>query len=119
MSQPVTRVYLEVGGRKVFACALDWPGWCRAGRDEEAAPAALAAYGPRCAPVAARAGVPFGAARQATGLRVVDRVNGSGRTDFGAPDAVPGVDLESGPDGAGDRTAALGHAWEIQDRAAG
>ena len=39
-----TRVYFEVGSRKVFACALDWPGWCRSAKTEEGALDALADY---------------------------------------------------------------------------
>jgi hypothetical protein len=27
-------VYLETGQKRVFAAAVDWPGWCRSGRDE-------------------------------------------------------------------------------------
>ena len=27
--------YLEVGAKRVFAGALDWPGWCRSARREE------------------------------------------------------------------------------------
>ncbi len=30
-------VYLEIGKKKVFASAMDWPGWSRAGRSEEQA----------------------------------------------------------------------------------
>ena len=33
---PTARVYLELGPKWVFAAALDWPGWCRRGRDEDA-----------------------------------------------------------------------------------
>jgi hypothetical protein len=40
-------VHLEIGARRVFASAVDWPGWARAGRDEESALQALVAYGPR------------------------------------------------------------------------
>lgn len=40
-----TAVYLERGKRWVFACALDWPGWCRRGRSEELALEQLAAKG--------------------------------------------------------------------------
>ncbi len=36
-------VYLEVGPRRIFAGAIDWPGWCRSGRDEETALEALVA----------------------------------------------------------------------------
>jgi len=39
----VTAVVLEVGARPAFASALDWPGWCRSGRGEEAAIERLAA----------------------------------------------------------------------------
>jgi hypothetical protein len=38
-----TPVYPEVGSRRTFAGALDWPGWCRSGRKEELALEALAA----------------------------------------------------------------------------
>ena len=49
MVKPAVAVYLEVGSRRVFAGALDWPGLCRSGRDEEMALEALVAYGPRYA----------------------------------------------------------------------
>ncbi len=50
-----TPVYLELGTKRVFACALDWPGWCRSGRTEDEALARLADYAPRYAVVAAEA----------------------------------------------------------------
>jgi hypothetical protein len=50
-------VFVEAGGRRVFASALDWPGWARSGKTEELAVAALADYLPRYAPIAARAGL--------------------------------------------------------------
>jgi hypothetical protein len=31
-----TDVYLEIGAKRTFAGALDWPGWCRSGGDEAA-----------------------------------------------------------------------------------
>ena len=43
-----TRCYLEVGKKRVFACALDWPGWCRSGRDERLAIEALTKSAPLC-----------------------------------------------------------------------
>ena len=27
-----TDVYLEIAPKRTFACAVDWPGWCRSGR---------------------------------------------------------------------------------------
>jgi hypothetical protein len=79
MASP-TRVYLEVGQRWVFACALDWPGWCRRAKGEQAALDALVAYAGRYGAVAGPAFVPGD-------LEVVGRVQGSATTDFGAPEA--------------------------------
>ncbi len=42
-------VYLEVGQKRVVAGALDWPVWCRIGRDDGTALAALAEYPARYA----------------------------------------------------------------------
>ena len=53
-----TPVYLELGKKRVFACALDWPGWYRSGKTEDEAIARLAEYAPRYA-VVAEAGVRF------------------------------------------------------------
>ena len=36
-----TRVYIEIGKRRVFASAADWPGWARSGKDEKSALEAL------------------------------------------------------------------------------
>src|SRR5260370_34567783 len=44
-------LYLEVGRKRVFASALDWPGWTRAGKDEKLAIEARPAYLPRYAVV--------------------------------------------------------------------
>jgi len=52
-------VYLETSDKKVFACAQDWPGWCRAGRDEDLALQALADAAPRYARVPKQAKVDF------------------------------------------------------------
>ncbi len=51
---------LEATSKKAFASALEWPGWCRAGRDEAAALAALVASAGRYARVAREAGLAFG-----------------------------------------------------------
>lgn len=88
-----TPVYLEVGSKKVFACSLEWPGWCRAGRTEEAALEVLAAYADRYAAVAKVAGVRF-PSTAGHDLDVVERVQGSATTDFGAPGAPASADAE-------------------------
>jgi hypothetical protein len=79
-------VYLEIGQKRTFAIALDWPGWCRSGRDETAALHALHAYGPRYARVLQRTRLAFRAPSEASGLVVVERLTGTATTDFGAPD---------------------------------
>lgn len=86
---PTLRVILEVGRKKVFACAADWPGLARAGKSEEAAVAALLAAVPRYAPIAERAGEAF----PLTGWTVeeVERTAGDATTDFGAP-GIPAAD---------------------------
>ena len=85
-----TGVYLEVGSKRVFACALDWPGWCRSGKNADLALEALAASLPRYRPVTELAGARF--AVKPDRLRVVEHVTGSATTDFGAPGAVPRSD---------------------------
>ena len=89
-----TPVYLEVGSKKVFACSLDWPGWCRAGRTEEAALEALAAYAGRYAAVPGVAGLRFPSTAGHT-FEVRERVGGSATTDFGAPGTAASADAEA------------------------
>jgi len=101
-----TAVFLEVGKKRVFACALDWPGWCRAGKDEDLALEALAAYAPRYAVVPERAGIAY-PARVAENLEVVERLPGSATTDFGAPGEVAGADARRATRAQAERLAAL------------
>jgi hypothetical protein len=112
----VTDVYLEVGQKRVFAAAIDWPGWCRAAKDEQHALEALAAYAPRYAPVARAAGLTF-PTTDVSDLKVVERVTGSATTDFGAPGAVPQVDTRPLSPAQAKRISALLRAsWKIFDR---
>jgi len=80
------RVYLEVGGKRTFATAAGWPGWCRSGKDEAGALDNLAAYAPRYAKVAKLAHLEF--PKGAPTFTVVERLKGNATTDFGAP-AIP------------------------------
>jgi len=114
-AQSATRVILEIGTKRVFACAADWPGWCRSGRGEEQALAALADYLPRYAPVARLAGVELPPAA-ADALAVVERLPGTAVTDFGAPDEIAECDHDplTGQDAA--RIAAIaGASWAAFD----
>jgi hypothetical protein len=109
-------VYVEVGSKRVFACALDWPGWCRSGKDERQALQALADYAARYAAAPSVAGVEF-SADTATTFEVRERLPGSATTDFGAPDRVPSSDREPLGPAEADRLAALvAAAWTILDR---
>src|SRR5512134_1780213 len=85
-------VYLEIGKKKTFAGALDWPGWCRSGRDEKAALQALFEYGPRYAHVLRAAKSGFQVPKDISALTVVERLKGNATTDFGAPGIAPSAD---------------------------
>ena len=86
-------LYLEVGGKRTFACSIEWPGWCRSGRTEEAAIDALLEAAPRYAEVARAAGERFPEVTRDR-LEVVERVRGNGTTDFGAPAIATFLDRE-------------------------
>jgi hypothetical protein len=79
-------VVVEVGSKRAFASAIDWPGWCRAGKTEQLALEALAAYASRYEAVPKAAGVPFPKAAPAA-LAVIEHLPGSATTDYGAPGA--------------------------------
>ena len=85
-------VYLEVGKKRTFAGALDWPGWCRGGKDEASALQTLLEYGPRYAQAIAGARLAFVAPAELQALTVVERLEGNVGTDFGAPNVAPSVD---------------------------
>jgi hypothetical protein len=85
-------VYLEIGQKRVFAGALDWPGWCRGGRDEASALQALLEYGPRFEHVLQTAQLGFQSPNDVADFRLIERLEGNATTDFGAPAAIPSSD---------------------------
>jgi hypothetical protein len=93
------RAAVEAAPKKTFLIALDWPGWARAGRTEEAAIEGFLAAAPRYAPVAARAGYPLEV--DEIEIDVTERLAGDSNTEFGVPrqigaeDAVPTDDAEA------------------------
>ncbi|HEV3495543.1 MAG TPA: hypothetical protein VHA34_04235, partial [Actinomycetes bacterium] len=88
-------LYIEAGDKKVFACSIDFPGWCRSGKTEEEALEALAAYAPRYAEVAERAKAAFpDPGKVGERFEVVERVKGKGATDFGIPHEIPEADAQ-------------------------
>jgi hypothetical protein len=88
MTAPLA-VYLEIGPKRTFAGATEWPGWCRGGRAEEEALAALLAYALRYAQVVEAAGLTLPAAAD---LDVTERLAGGSGTDFGVPSVAPAAD---------------------------
>jgi hypothetical protein len=107
-------VYLEVGAKRVFASALDWPGWTRAGKDEKSALEALAAYAPRYAAVPKAERIEFSAAAPA--FKVVERVKGNATTDFGAPGIQASADTKALAAKEAERICALLTAsWKVFD----
>lgn len=118
MARKPLAVIVETGTAKVFASALDWPGWCRSGRHEEDALEALAAYASRYAPIAAKAGFAF-ALTLADTLTVVEHLTGDATTNFGAPGkpaAAEQVRLTAAP--ARRLAALVSAAWTVLDEIA-
>jgi hypothetical protein len=84
--------YVEIGDRRTFAGAIEWPGWCRSGADEQSALGALLDYAPRYAAVLRASSLGFKAPTKLSELKVIERLKGSTTTDFGAPDSAPEFD---------------------------
>jgi hypothetical protein len=113
------RVYLEVGKKKIFAGALDWPGWCRSGLDESAALRALLDYAPRYARVLEGSGLEFQAPGSTGDFTILERLPGDATTDFGAPGMIPHADQLPVDRGDLDRyLAILAACWRAFERAA-
>ena len=78
--------------KRTFAGALNWPGWCRMGKDEDSALRALFEYGPRYGRILRRTRLGFQVPDDISAFVVVDRLKGNATTDFGAPDMAPAGD---------------------------
>jgi len=115
----VISVCLEVGAKRVFASALDWPGWSRAARDEESALQALFDYRSRYSGVVAGRRLGFIAPKDAGVLRVMERIPGDATTDFGAPGRIAKADRRRTTERDVRRLQSLLIAcWEAFDEAA-
>ena len=88
------RIYLEIGKKRTFAGAIDWPGWCRSGRDEESALQALFEYGPRYARVLRNTRLGFREPADPFEFNIIERLKGDSTTDFGAPSIAPTSDTK-------------------------
>ncbi|HET6745496.1 MAG TPA: DinB family protein [Candidatus Limnocylindria bacterium] len=86
------RVYLERGDKRTFACALDWPGWARSGRDGYEAIRALLDYAPRYEKVVRRAKLTLDPRPKDRPFEIVQELKGGAGTDFGVPGEAPTKD---------------------------
>ncbi len=111
-------VYLETGDKKVFASALDWPGWSRGAKDADGALDALLAYGGRYGRVVG-AVTDFAAPAEVSDFEVVQRLKGGGATDFGVPSQPARSDDDALAEAELERLVAILRAcWSAFDRAA-
>jgi hypothetical protein len=114
---PDIPVYLEIGEKRVFASALDWPGWTRSAPDEPRALDALAAYAPRYAAVPKAAHIEFASGPKRS-FKVVERVQGNATTDFGAPGLPASSDTKSLTPAEAERICELlAASWKVFDAA--
>ncbi len=96
LRRDLVTVALELGPRRrVFAQALEWIGWCRAGKDEATALGHLVTAGARYAQVVERAGFPFVLPSSSEEFEVAERTSGTAATDFGAPGVLLTSDQET------------------------
>jgi hypothetical protein len=112
----IVPVFLEVGSKRIFASAADWPGWCRTAKTEELALEALLAYVPRFEVVARHAGIAFPSAIE---LSVVEHLPGDATTDFGAPSTTAEAEREKLTAAKAKRQVALVRAaWAVLEEIA-
>jgi hypothetical protein len=113
------QVALEVGPKRVIASALDWPGWARVGRNEQAALETLCAYGSRYDRAIGPAMVDFQIPSRVEDFVVAERLIGNATTDYGVPEKAPAVDAAPLNDAELHRLLTiLGACWDALDLAA-
>ena len=111
-------ISVETSAKKAFAWAIDWPGWCRSGKDAELARTALLDYAARYRVVAKAAGLELPDIDEAQ-IDVVERVEGGGGTEFGVPSTITDRDRRPVTGAEAERLAALVEAaWTVFDRVA-
>lgn len=106
----------EVGAKRTFVWAIDWPGWSRGGKDASLAIDSLIEHRPRYAIVAREASLTLPGV-SASDLETIDSVTGGAGTDFGVPSAITDADRRSTTTAEAQRIASLVEAaWVIFDR---
>lgn len=111
-------VYLEIGKKRTFASAVEWPGWTRRGRDEADALQALLEAGPRYARILGPVRLDFQTPDDASAFVVAERLEGNMTTDFGTPGRIPTGDAHPVDDGELQRLqSVLKACWQALDAA--
>jgi hypothetical protein len=112
-------VAVEATPKRVFATALDWPGYSRSGKTPELALEALAAAAPRYAAVAELAGETFPSGVDAGNFHIVEEAEGGAGTAFGVPSRITDADRRPVSAAEADRLKRLvAGAWTTFDRVA-
>ncbi len=88
------RVFVERGDKKVFATAVDWPGWSRSAKSREEALDRLVEYGPRYKDALGKAAEKLILPKSAGDMDVVASI-GNKNADFGVPTAIMDFDREA------------------------
>lgn len=85
-------IYLELGKKKTFACAVDWFGCFRVGKSEDEALTSLLFYSKRYAEILDAADITFKAPDNIDDFNIIAKYEGNATTDFGSPGITPKED---------------------------
>ena len=111
-------IYLELGKKKTFACALDWFGYFRVGKTEDEALAALLAYSERYAKIMHAGGIDFQTPTSLDDFNIITRYEGNATTDFGSPGIIPDEDKRKITEADSEKYEQLLRAcWDAFDKA--
>jgi len=113
------RVLVESGDKRVFATALDWPGWSRGAKSREDALGTLVEYAPRYKEAAGAAAAELSPPKSIADLDVVVDTHGDKNIDYGVPHSIVDPDREpiSGAELA-THIKLLNAAWKQFDKVA-
>jgi len=112
------RIYVETGKKKVFVAAIDWPGWCRWGQNEEAATDSFLSYGERYAKAIEDTDLRFEVPTAKAELIEIERCEGNVSTDFGAPAIILEADgISMDQDEYHISKEILSACWKVFDKA--
>jgi hypothetical protein len=111
-------IAVEVVPKRAFAWAIDWPGWCRGGKDTALAIESLLDHAERYAIMVQTAELAFPIVA-ADLLATVSAVDGGAGTGFGVPSTIIDLDRLALDAAAAARLASLvAAAWTVFDRVA-